>query len=101
MRLGRVQPAGGRGAVLGWCHLRCKNRRRAGLKPKPGAELLAPADDPADDPADACAYASVHVSAYASFCASEQASQRLRTPRFLRETGVNSSRPQNPSDESP
>ena len=97
MRLGCVQAAGGRGAVLGVCHLRCKNQRRAGRKPKPGAELLASAH--------ACAYASAHVSAHVSahapVYAIEQASQRLRTPRFPRETGINLSRPQNPGDESP
>ena len=93
MRLGCVQAAGGRGAVLGLCHLRCKNQRRASCKPAPGAELLASAY--------ACAYVSYYVSAHAPAHACEQASQRLRTPRFLRETGINRSRPQNPSDESP
>ena len=93
MRLGCVQAAGGRGAVLGLGHLRCKNQPRACCKPAPGAELLASAY--------ACAYVSYYVSAHAPAHACEQASQRLRTPRFLRETGINRSLPQNPSDESP
>ena len=93
MRLGCVQATGGRGAVLGLCHLRCKNQRRACCKPAPGAELLASAY--------ASAYACAYVSYYVSAHACEQAGQRLRTTRFLRETGINRSRPQNPSDESP
>ena len=97
MRLGCVLAAGGRGAVLGLCHLRCKNQPRAGCKPVPAAELLASAHACVH----ACAHASYYVSAHAPVHACEQASQRLRTPRFLRETGINRIRPQNPSDESP